>query len=275
MNDPDSYDAYSEFQRNDAAELVPYIVAQVHWKPSESILDFGCGSGYITKNVLLPALEANYPDGGRSVFAVDISKKMVDFASIKYQHPNITYMTVDIMKDECEFPCKFDKVFSFHVLHWIPDQRKALQILHSLMKPNGEIGFYFISNAAVFSVYDAMSKNPIWAPYLQDVQNYIPKTFYSSDSGTDMSTMLNSIGFFVHESTMFSRSFNFPSVEEMIDAAMAANPFIGRIPAEMQAAYRDNFRSEFTPFLHFAPTSESPFAIKVAYQIVLVRAQRL
>ncbi len=57
------------------------------------------------------------------IYAVDVSHKMIEFASVKYEHPNVTYMIADVMKDDCEFPCKFDKIFSLHVLHWISDQR--------------------------------------------------------------------------------------------------------------------------------------------------------
>jgi len=51
------------------------------------------------------------------------------------------------------------KSFRFH--------RKALTRLHDLLETNGEIAFYYISNAAVFSVYDAMSRIPLWATYMQ------------------------------------------------------------------------------------------------------------
>ena len=121
MYDPDSYDAYSEFQRKDARELVPYITSQMDWRKADRILDFGCGSGFNTKNILLP-LVASYDNPEPLIYGVDVSKKMIDFASVKYSSPNLIYMMADVMKDDCEFPCKFDKIFSFHVLHWIFDQ---------------------------------------------------------------------------------------------------------------------------------------------------------
>ncbi|CAG7830695.1 unnamed protein product [Allacma fusca] len=250
----DSYDSFSKVQRKDAEELVPRIVAQMCWKPNEITLDFGCGSGFVTKHVLLPNLEASCPDGNRSVIAVDISKKMVDFAATEYHHPNITYMTVDVMKDECEFICKFDKIFSFYVLHWITDQRKALKTLHSWMKPTGEIGLYFLSNAEFYSVYVAMSKKPDWAPYFQDVQNFIPQTFHSSDAGADISNMMTSLGFCILESTVLNRSFQFKCIEELMDNFMAVNPFTARIPSEMHTTYRN--------------------CLEMGYQTLLVRAKK-
>lgn len=126
MYDPDLYDKYSEFQRRDAKEFVPYIVSKMTRKPVEIILDFGCGSGFNTKNILFPALTASHKENGLTpfiqVYAIDVSKKMVDFACYKYSDPQITYTVADVMKDETEFHCTFDKIFSFHVLHWIIDQ---------------------------------------------------------------------------------------------------------------------------------------------------------
>ena len=120
MHDPDAYDSSSQFQRRDARELIPYLVSQMDWRKESRILDLGCGSGFNTRTILLPSIENNNSD--HHIYAVDISKKMIDFASVQYASPSVTYMVADVMKDDCEFPCKFDKVFSFHVLHWILDQ---------------------------------------------------------------------------------------------------------------------------------------------------------
>lgn len=45
MYDPDLYDSYSQFQRKDATELVPYLVSKMTPKNVETVLDFGCGTG--------------------------------------------------------------------------------------------------------------------------------------------------------------------------------------------------------------------------------------
>jgi len=119
MYDPDSYDSYSEFQRRDAKELLPYLVGQMDWRKGRRILDFGCGSGFITKNVLLPLVEEKCK--APLLYGIDLSRQMIEFASVKYTAPNVTYMVMDLLKEDSEFPCKFDKIFSSHVLHWIQD----------------------------------------------------------------------------------------------------------------------------------------------------------
>ena len=131
MHDPDSYDANSEFQRADAAELIPRLVRSMgRWGKGESILDFGCGSGYITRHILLPALANTYLDSSRSLTATDISGEMIAFARAKYPHPQVNYVAVDIFSQASScLQGKFDKIFSFHTLHWIPDVRQGLNIL--------------------------------------------------------------------------------------------------------------------------------------------------
>lgn len=55
---------------------------------------------------------------------------------------------------------------------------------------------------------------------------------------------------------------------------MAANPFIHRIPPELQQEYKDDFRKCYLPIVHCAPSRSAPDAVEVDYSIVLVRAQK-
>lgn len=55
---------------------------------------------------------------------------------------------------------------------------------------------------------------------------------------------------------------------------MAANPFIHRIPDDLQADYKEDFRKCFLPIVHYAPSRNSPNAVEVDYSIVLVRGQK-
>jgi len=55
---------------------------------------------------------------------------------------------------------------------------------------------------------------------------------------------------------------------------MAANPFIHRIPLELQGDYKQDFRDTFRPLVHHVPTAASQSAVEVDYALILVRARK-
>jgi len=122
MDNPEVYDGTSEFQRRCARELLNYIASRMTWgtKDPVAVLDFGCGQGFVTKNILLPLLTQKAPD--IKIYGLDISKKMINFSSSNYGSPNIIYVTLDLLNGDTVFPNKVDKIFSSFALHWIKDQ---------------------------------------------------------------------------------------------------------------------------------------------------------
>jgi len=126
MEDPDKYDVNSELQRKDAREVLASIISRMTWTGSEIVLDFGTGSGFVTKNILLPLLKQvnnnNTTKNRPLICALDICKKMYDFARVKYPSDNIVYLLGDLTKSSFKMPCKVDKIISSFVFHWISDQ---------------------------------------------------------------------------------------------------------------------------------------------------------
>jgi len=137
-------------------------------------------------------------------------------------------------------------LLTFDCFDWI-DSRKALRHLLHLLHRHGELGLYFIANAPVFSVYEAMGQNPQWAPYLQvcstttnhnpihinfdfsdpqDVGRFIPKTHFSDDPTRDVRQLLTSVGYQVQEVTALTRSFTFESLEAMIGGSSGVTSVI-------------------------------------------------
>ncbi len=75
MYDPESYDTYSPFQRQDAQRLIPKIISRMNWGKADRLLDYGCGSGFVTKNILIPLLPCNDDGTQPLIYGVDLSKK--------------------------------------------------------------------------------------------------------------------------------------------------------------------------------------------------------
>ena len=69
---------------------------------------------------------------------VDASKEMITVARNDNPGPNISYHVCDARAcgDNPDWRERFDKVVSFYVLHWFPDQPKAFDsILACLVDP--------------------------------------------------------------------------------------------------------------------------------------------
>jgi trans-aconitate 2-methyltransferase len=91
------------------------------WHGNEIVMDAGCGSGLLTKQ-----LAKKVPRG--KVYAVDI-----DFNMIKQAKNNLQFLdNVEIIQSsftDIRLPRKMDVIFSNAALHWVRDHRKAFQNL--------------------------------------------------------------------------------------------------------------------------------------------------
>jgi len=106
------------------------ILSYLNPKPGETILDLGCGTGDLTKEIFL---------SGANVVGVDNSADMIAKARTKY--PDIEFQQMDARK--LKFDTRFDAIFSNAVLHWIPEKEKVIERMHSLLKENGRIVLEF------------------------------------------------------------------------------------------------------------------------------------
>lgn len=99
------------------------------WQGNERILDVGCGDGKITS-----MLCEKVPDG--YVVGLDVSNKMIKFASSTFsskKYRNLLFL--EGTATQLPFHEQFDFLISFCALHWVLDQKLALEnIKESLVK---------------------------------------------------------------------------------------------------------------------------------------------
>jgi len=107
------------------------VLARVHLHGHEHILDAGCGTGRLTRD-LLEAL----PDG--QVTALDVSTNMLlvaekhlapEFGSrVRFVHANLQHLTFDR---------EFDGIFSTASFHWVKDHDQLFAGLFRALRPGG------------------------------------------------------------------------------------------------------------------------------------------
>lgn len=131
----DYYDNYSH-DRKVNPKLREYETFSASWKcsillrliPNEnirSVLEFGCGSGDIIKN-LLPAL----PNCER-IYGLDISKTMLELA--KSEVPQAIFLQGD-QYDLDSLKCKVDLLLAIDILEHVPNPQHACRSLSKLSK---------------------------------------------------------------------------------------------------------------------------------------------
>jgi 2-polyprenyl-3-methyl-5-hydroxy-6-metoxy-1,4-benzoquinol methylase len=101
-------------------------------KISDTVLDFGCGTGLISNEIA---------DNVKIIYAVDTSSKMIEIAknkadNRKIQNINYTYTTIF---DEKYKSGSFDVILAFYILHLLEDNQKTIQRINDLLKPGGLI----------------------------------------------------------------------------------------------------------------------------------------
>ena len=106
-------------------------------RPSERVLDLGCGSGWATR--LLARLVSDGPEGFGQVVGLDIADEMVRQArAASRDFENILYVQGSAAKIPWEENF-FDKVLSVESFYYYPDQDRALMELFRVMAPRARL----------------------------------------------------------------------------------------------------------------------------------------
>jgi len=157
----------ADYAANSAAQQIwaRELIAQLHLRGNELILDVGCGDGKVTAE-----LARAVPKG--SVTGIDASPEMIRFARKTFpsgKHPNLEFQVLDareisfaalsdpkrrrlisnsnprspalspLGRGEGDEEAWFDIVFSSSVLHWVADHPAFLRGAAACLRPGGRL----------------------------------------------------------------------------------------------------------------------------------------
>jgi SAM-dependent methyltransferase len=115
--DPQAYQQHGSFVHGLAGGVLEWLDA----KPSEYILDLGCGDGQLSKRIVA---------AGASVLGVDTSAEMIAAARGRWIEAEQASAESLPFGDGV-----FDAVFSNAALHWMRNQDAMLDEVHRVLKP--------------------------------------------------------------------------------------------------------------------------------------------
>lgn len=154
-------------------------------KPGITILDIGCGTGSISKDI------ANSIGSDGKVIGIDNTESFIKSGKKSYQSvSNLELIAVDLFEYNPDL--KFDLIVSARTLQWLSNPKEALLKMRSLLKPSGQI-----------SILDYDHTNLIWDPLPPESMQEFYKTFlkWRADAGMnnkiaeDLPELLKEAGF--------------------------------------------------------------------------------
>uniref|UniRef100_A0A0K8S8Y3 Methyltransferase domain-containing protein n=1 Tax=Lygus hesperus TaxID=30085 RepID=A0A0K8S8Y3_LYGHE len=264
MNNAGLYVRFNAMQAKDADEAMEEFSSYFKWGKAEKILDVGSGPGDVTSTIL-----RSYVPDDASLIGSDISREMVDYATAKFKSDRIMFRILDIenVPWETEMENSYHKIFSFYCFHWIQNQKLAVENMSKLLKPDGQQFLVFLAKSPIFDLYKNLKINPTWAPFMQDIDNYISKYHNSLDPAEEFKQLLINNGFSDVKAINRWKSYYFDSVEQLITSIIAVNPFIKRIPEDLLPSYRE----DIDKFIH-QTTTQKDGRIQINYCLIVAYA---
>ena len=169
------------------------LIGLLEFQKGEKILDLGCGTGDLAKQLA---------DAGVEVIGIDSSATMIQQANQKY--PEVSFRIGDART--LDYHEEFDSVFSNAVLHWIKEPEKALDSVYKSLKKGGRFVADFGGIGNVQTVTDEMVIQIEQAGFLFTNQQF---PWYFPSIG-EYASLMESAGFHV----IFAQHYDRPTLLE-------------------------------------------------------------
>jgi len=213
------------------------VLARISLRGDETVLDAGCGTGRLTRELL-----ETLPRG--HVVALDLSQNMIDVARA-YLQPDfgdrVEFVRCDLL--EMPFEQRFDGIFSAASFHWVLDHDRLFRNLHRALRPGAWLCAQCGGGKNLEHLLERVQKLMTSLPYSQHFAGFrFPCEF--SDAKTAAARM-RCAGFDEIETSLEEAPTRFLNAEEFQQFAesVVLRKHLERIP---EGGMRDQFLAELT-----------------------------
>ncbi|HEX9045522.1 MAG TPA: methyltransferase domain-containing protein [Verrucomicrobiae bacterium] len=245
------YAAHSAVQQDWARE----IIARLHLRGDEHVLDIGCGDGKVTAEIARAV-----PQG--SVLGVDASAEMIAFARKTFpqaKNPNLRFDICDArevgdlkspkhrrlgghsQRPASEPGAPFDLVFSNAAWHWVEDHEAILRGVAAVLKPGGRLAVSCGGKGNAHDVFLALRPEmrlKRWRGYFRKMP--LPYFFYAPEN---YERWLPKHGFMIHSLKLTPKDATYDGADGFATWLRTTwLPFVQRVPEEL----RDEFIAAVT-----------------------------
>ncbi|KAB0795952.1 hypothetical protein PPYR_10013 [Photinus pyralis] len=203
------YIQYGSLPEKTAVQILSNFKEAALWKEGCKVLDIGCGPGNVTHDILYPIL----PKSTSEIVGVDKCPEFIEYARNNYEEkPIFSFRVLDIVNDEVpeELEQKFDYAVSFLCFHQFSDHKAAFENVSKMLKPGGEILFYFAAKASTFQLYETLANNEKLSGYFPDWEKYCSPYKDSLNIKKDIENFVNKMGYKILSLRIDKKHHSFP-----------------------------------------------------------------
>ena len=234
------------------------IIARLHLRGDEHILDVGCGDGKVTAEIARVV-----PCG--SVTGVDASTEMIGFARKAFptsEISNLKFQITDARK--ISFKTKFDLVFSNAALHWVDDHEAILNGAAGVLKPGGRLVVSCGGKGNAHDVFLALRPEmrlKRWRAFFRRMP--MPYFFYAPG---DYEKWLPKFGFKIHALKLAPKDAAYAGADGLATWLRTTwLPFVQRVP--------ENLREEFIAAVTQRYLAKHPLDVDNKIHVRMVRLE--
>ncbi|MBU1172706.1 MAG: methyltransferase domain-containing protein [Proteobacteria bacterium] len=221
-----SYDsaAQSFDQWNDKMGIVSDKIVDLEFIASNTkpwhLLDFGCGTGYITKKLMKSVGHDVY-----KITGIDLSSNMIDICKSRINDERVTFLNVDGIEYLKNAPDnEYDGIFCTWALEYVP-QDPFFTHIHRALKDRGQLGLAVSKRGTIVEVESCIME--IMAEYPDMVKGVLDISCFLPEDMRELKKKVVKYGFNPVKMEEGFVELSFDSPEEMFDWLLGTGDIAG------------------------------------------------